>query len=120
MPYPHTRFYVIAGDVGGNRDAIAAFDDRRDNVHLIASGMGEVADENYLDVTVSAGVLEFRVIPLDPTLGPMELADFTVPKLLAAQTRADRLELALPAGLVLAAALSIFLVIRSRRHPARS
>lgn len=46
------RFFLIAGDVGGNSDAIAAFYDRWDHITFLASGMGEVADENYLLVHI--------------------------------------------------------------------
>ena len=45
-------FYVIAGDVAGNSDAIPAFYEKIKNVHLIASGMGEVNGENFLRFSV--------------------------------------------------------------------
>jgi hypothetical protein len=42
------NFYVIAGDVGGNPDAIPAYYEKIENIELIASGMGEIKDENIL------------------------------------------------------------------------
>jgi hypothetical protein len=78
--HPEKNFYLIAGDVGGNEDAIAAFYDKWGNVTLIASGMGEVADENYLLVKVhSDDSLELELVPLNPELLLPDLEYFSVP-----------------------------------------
>ncbi len=78
--YSDKQFYLIAGDVGGNPDAIAAFYDRRDNVTLVASGMGEVDDENYLRVNVSSNdSVAFELVPLDPEVSLPDLFYFSVP-----------------------------------------
>lgn len=55
---------VFAGDLAGRKDAIAAFFDQVDNIKLIGSGMGEVIEENYLEVSVS-NEIEFKLIPLN-------------------------------------------------------
>ncbi len=74
------NFYLITGDVGGNPDAIAAFYDKWDNVTLISSGMGEVADENYLLVKVSANTsVDFELVPLDPGLTLPDIEFYSVP-----------------------------------------
>jgi 3',5'-cyclic AMP phosphodiesterase CpdA len=62
--HPGVEFYVIAGDVGGNPWAIPAFFDRIDNVNLVASGMGEVEDENFLWVDVAGSDVTMTVVPL--------------------------------------------------------
>lgn len=68
------RVYVFAGDVGGNEDAIALFHDRWENVSLVASGMGEVDDENFLEVSVNGDSVVIEPIPLrsDKALNPIE------------------------------------------------
>jgi hypothetical protein len=88
------QYYVIAGDMGGNPDAMAAFYDRWDNVTLLASGMGEVPDENYLLVRVHGDMhVEFELVPLNgapdlpgieyysvpPSPGPVEGPDEVEP-----------------------------------------
>ena len=62
---PEKKFYLFAGDVGGNPDAIAASFDRWGNVTLLTSGMGEVKDENYLKVEVLHDTVTFQLIPLN-------------------------------------------------------
>ncbi len=77
---PDINFYVIAGDVGGNADAIAAFHDTWDNTTLLASGMGEVADENYLLVRVHENdSVEFELQPLNTELSLPGIEYFSVP-----------------------------------------
>lgn len=77
---PDKKFFVIAGDVGGNPDAIAAFYDKCNNVTLIASGMGEVIDENYLLVHVyKKDSVGFELIPLNNELSLPEIEFFSVP-----------------------------------------
>ncbi len=87
---PDRSFFVIAGDVGGNPDAIAAFWDRIDNVTLIASGMGEVEDENLLTVTVGAGAPEFGLVPLRDGVELEELDAYGVDKLRYLARQYDR------------------------------
>ena len=64
--HPDRSFYVFAGDVGGKPDAISAFYDTKDNVTLIASGMGEVEDENFLTVSITQNEVAFHLVPLNP------------------------------------------------------
>ncbi len=68
------EFYLFSGDVGGNPDAIAAFYDKRQNVALLSSGMGEVADENYLKVKIRPDTVLFELVALNKevTMKPME------------------------------------------------
>ncbi len=63
--------YVIAGDVGGNPDAVPAFFDVRDNVTLVATGMGGAVQDNYLEVELEDGRASFRLVPLDPKDAPL-------------------------------------------------
>jgi 3',5'-cyclic AMP phosphodiesterase CpdA len=62
--HPDMAVYVIAGDVGGNRWAVPAFYDRVGHVRLVASGMGEVEDENLLRVDVDGADVTLTVVPL--------------------------------------------------------
>lgn len=64
--HPDKSFYVFAGDVGGNPDAISAFHDTKDNVTMIASGMGEVEDENFLVGRVARNEVSFNLVPINP------------------------------------------------------
>jgi hypothetical protein len=74
------KFYLMAGDVGGNTDAVSAFYDTRENVTLVASGMGEVADENYLKVDVSEDTVQFAFIPLSDTITMQPVQFYDVPE----------------------------------------
>lgn len=78
--YPDKEFYLFAGDVGGNPDAIAAFCDRWENVTLLASGMGEVRDENYLEVTVLSDTVLFKLIPLNDEVEMQPITWYSVPE----------------------------------------
>jgi hypothetical protein len=73
-------FFVIGGDVGGNPDAVAAFYDTWENVTLLASGMGEVADENYLLVHVyTADSIGTELIPLNSAISLPDITYYSVP-----------------------------------------
>jgi len=74
------NYYVIAGDVGGNTDAVSAFYDTRENVTLLASGMGEVSDENYLKVDVSTDTVQFSFIPLNEEITMLPVYYYAVPE----------------------------------------
>lgn len=74
------KAFVIAGDVAGNEDAIPAFKDVMDNVTLIASGMGEVKEENAMLVTIRANRPVFRLFALDDS-PPRNLDDYSPQKL---------------------------------------
>ena len=77
---PQKDFYLIAGDVGGNPDAISAFYDRWDHITLLASGMGEVDDENFLLVHVIKGdSTEFELAPLNADLNLPGTEYYSVP-----------------------------------------
>jgi hypothetical protein len=73
------KYYLMAGDVGGNTDAVSAFYDTRENVTFVASGMGEVADENYLKVDVSVDTVQFAFIPLSDTITMHPVQFYNVP-----------------------------------------
>ena len=72
---------MFAGDTGGRPDSVPAFYDTWGHVTLIASGMGEVSEENYLLVTVQGSSLSFRLIPLNPARELKSLENFTVENL---------------------------------------
>jgi hypothetical protein len=74
------KVFVFAGDVAGNNDAIAIFHDRWDNVQLIASGMGEVEDENLLEVTVTSDSILIMPVPLDTLVKLNSLETYTIPE----------------------------------------
>jgi len=77
---PEINFYINAGDVGGNPDAIAAFYDEWDHVTFLSSGMGEVADENYLLVHVNTkDSIEFELVPLNNSLSLDDIEYYSVP-----------------------------------------
>ena len=78
--YPEKEFYLIAGDVGGNPDAIAASYDKWENVTLISSGMGEVADENYLKVDILPDSVLFTLIPLNDDVEMHAIQWYNVPE----------------------------------------
>lgn len=81
MEWKEFNFFLIAGDVGGNPDAISAFYDRWDHITLLASGMGEVADENYLLVHVhSLDSLSFELVALDDELELPDIEYYSVPE----------------------------------------
>jgi hypothetical protein len=77
---PDKNFFLIAGDVGGNPDAVAAFYDKWDNVTLLASGMGEVVDENYLLVHIDEqDSVKLGLVPLDSSLILPDIEFYSVP-----------------------------------------
>jgi hypothetical protein len=77
---PEKEFFLITGDVGGRPDAIAAFYDRWDHITFLSSGMGEVADENYLLVHVnSKDSVEFELVPLNSDTSLSDIEYFSVP-----------------------------------------
>ncbi len=81
MENPDKYFYLLAGDVGGNPDAISAFYDRWDHITFLASGMGEVADENYLMVHVFEGdSTDFELVPLNAELSLPAIEFYSVPQ----------------------------------------
>jgi hypothetical protein len=72
--------YFVGGDVGGSRHAGAApaVLARKGNVTFVATGMGEVREENFLRVGVARdGRVRLDLIPLDPAAGTLALNDFT-------------------------------------------
>ncbi len=77
---PEKKFYLFAGDVGGNTDAIAATYDGWENVTLISSGMGEVIDENYLKVTVLPDTVTFELIPLNDSVEMKPMSWYNIPE----------------------------------------
>ncbi len=80
ISYPDKEFYLFAGDVGGNPDAVAASYDKWDNVTLLSSGMGEVKDENYLKVDILPDTIEFELIPLHDGVEMHAIQWYNVPE----------------------------------------
>jgi hypothetical protein len=74
------KFFLFAGDVGGNPDAISASYDTWENVTLISSGMGEVKDENYLKVSVSPDTVVFQLIPLNDNFEMNPITWYNIPE----------------------------------------
>jgi hypothetical protein len=73
------KYYLFAGDVGGNTDAISAFFDVEGNLTFLASGMGEVADENFLSVDVMPDTVLFTFVPLREGISMHEASYYTIP-----------------------------------------
>ena len=71
--------FIFAGDVAGNTDAIPAFYDKWDNVTFIASGMGEVEDENYLIVSVIDDSVSMELIPLKENIDMKPIEFYALP-----------------------------------------
>jgi predicted MPP superfamily phosphohydrolase len=71
------HFYLFAGDVAGRKDSIAAFYEKINNIRLIASGMGEVKEENYLKVIIKNTKVSFELVPLN-NMKLMPLEKYTV------------------------------------------
>ena len=78
--YSEKQFYLFTGDVGGNPDAIAAFYDKWENVTVLSSGMGEVADENYLKVDILPDTVEFTLVPLNDDVQMHPVVWYNVPE----------------------------------------
>lgn len=115
---PGKRFFVIAGDVAGNPDAIPAFYERLGNVTLIASGMGEIEDENLLLVTWRFEEPEFNLVALAEGVALDRLESYGVDKLARLARRHDaavRRKQALLAGLALTLAAGAIYGIRRAR-----
>jgi len=69
--------YIFAGDVGVTW-AMPMFQQRDDNLTLIASGMGGQTEENYLEISVSPDSVEIKALRLDGfplDLGSLESYD---------------------------------------------
>jgi len=75
------KVFVFSGDLGARPDSIPAFYDTWDHITLIASGMGEVNEENYLLIRVLHSSLDFRLIALNPKKELKRLEDYTVDRL---------------------------------------
>lgn len=73
-------FYMFAGDVGGNPDAISTSFDQWGNVFLLSSGMGEVKDENYLKVDISPDTVSFKLIPLNDDIQMHPVTWYNIPE----------------------------------------
>jgi len=76
---PRRGVYFVGGDVGGSRHAGAApaVFARSANVTFVATGMGEVREENFLRVGVNRdGRVHFDLLPLDPAVGSLSLQAF--------------------------------------------
>lgn len=77
---PDKKFYLFAGDVGGNPDAIAASYDVWENVTLLSSGMGEVKDENFMKVNVLPDSVTFELIPLNVEVEMKPITWYNIPE----------------------------------------
>jgi hypothetical protein len=77
---PDKKFYLFAGDVGGNPDAVAASYDRWENVTLLSSGMGEVSDENYMKVKILPDTVTFELIALKDDVQMKPVTWYNVPE----------------------------------------
>ena len=69
------EIYILTGDVGGRPEAISAFYDRCGHIHMIATGMGESPDENFMNVIVNQDGVEYELFPLDEDIEMGELVE---------------------------------------------
>lgn len=74
--YVNHNIYVVAGDLGGRSYSIPAYYENLGHIKLIASGMGEIDDENYLEWTITNNHMQIDVIPLDSTLTTKSITEF--------------------------------------------
>lgn len=74
------EFFLFAGDVGGNTDAVAASYDQWENVTLLSSGMGEVKDENYLKVNILPDTVTFQLVPLNDGIEMKPISWYNIPE----------------------------------------
>jgi len=74
--YVNHNIYVVAGDLGGRSYSIPAYYENLGHIKLIASGMGEIDDENYLEWTLINGNMHIDVIPLDSMLQTKPIEEF--------------------------------------------
>lgn len=77
---PDKQFYLFAGDMGGNPDAMAASYDRWENVTLLSSGMGEVPDENYMKVKILPDTVTFELVALNDDIEMKPVTWYNVPE----------------------------------------
>lgn len=77
---PDKKFFLFAGDMGGNPDAMAASYDRWGNVTLLSSGMGEVPDENYMKVKILPDTVTFDLIALNDDIEMKPVTWYNIPK----------------------------------------
>jgi hypothetical protein len=63
---------------GGRPEAITGFHRRRGNVRLVASGMGEVDDENYLLIRVDGADVRIEAHFLDDARADASIESFAV------------------------------------------
>lgn len=74
--YVNHNIYVVAGDLGGRSYSIPAYYENLGHIKLLASGMGEIDDENYLEWTLLNGKMQINVIPLDSNLPTKPITDY--------------------------------------------
>ncbi len=79
--YCNHEIYVITGDVGGRPEVISAYYDRCGHIRMIATGMGEAPEENFMEVVVTESSVEFNLFLLneDLSLPPLEENTYTIP-----------------------------------------
>ena len=80
LNYPEKNIYIIAGDVGGNPGVIPAFYEKIGHITLLASGMGQIRDENYLLVHIDNSKVTFELIPLNANHQLSDLTSYTISK----------------------------------------
>lgn len=73
--------FVVAGDVGDNPRAIPALYEYRPPITYVATGMGDVPEENYVRVTANDGEIKIVVVPLNvlTRTWPIERFEFSSP-----------------------------------------
>lgn len=78
--YPDKNIYIIAGDVGGRPDAIAAHYDKVENVTFIASGIGEISYNAALIISISANEINFTLESLEHPHTKHIITDYQWPR----------------------------------------
>lgn len=74
--YSDKKIFVVAGDLGGRSYSIPAYYEQLGHISLVASGMGEINDENYLEWTFIHGNMNIDVIPLNENLPVKPIDDY--------------------------------------------
>lgn len=89
--YCNHNIFVITGDVGGRPEVISAYFDQCGHIRMIASGMGETFDENFMEIEVTDTMVSFNLFPLNDsiTMLPLEEYNFTTPVFLSMYPEGD-------------------------------
>lgn len=74
---PSKKVYIIAGDTGWSPQSIPLYFENRNNMTLVATGMGGLQDENFLIASIKDEIVNFEVVPLNQNNSLKQLKYYT-------------------------------------------